>query len=166
MQLPKTRFGSAFPDRIVMLLPNQANGVPLSIDNRGKQVENVTAQHAHIESFQVGATGKLAVEYRLAAIIMREAYLRLHHYRSNQSSRTAKPIRAVNRLKTKRRQYIRAENCAVGDRIDKEGGFYPGTISGQDFAAEDGPDHPIIAQVPQTVDAHRCGTSFPEECIE
>ena len=146
-------------------MPEQADGIGSPIDDQSKQVEDVASEDAHVEGFHVDETGKLASEYGFAILIVSEADSRLEHDRVSHSSDAAQSIEAFDRLKMKIIQDIGAEDSAVGTCIDEKASLRPRTIPRQDLDSNDGPDHAVIAKVPFSIDAHRCGTSFPWECI-
>ena len=69
-----------------MLLPEQADGIALPIDNQRKQVQNVAAEDAHVQGLQACETGKLAAEESLALLIAITANLCCHDDRIGRTS--------------------------------------------------------------------------------
>jgi hypothetical protein len=53
---------SPFHHRIGMLLTEQTDGIAGAVDDDGKEIENVAAENAHVESLQIGEGRKLPVE--------------------------------------------------------------------------------------------------------
>ena len=129
-------------------MPEQADGVGLPIDDQGEQVEDVATQHAHIEGFRVGESGKLPTEDRFADFIVGEADASLDNDRLDSSSDAAQSIWAVDGSKMKCIRYLGAEDGAVGTCIYEKGGNHPRPISGLKLAPNDGPHHAVIAKIP------------------
>ena len=67
-------------------MPEQADGIGSTIDDQGKQVDDIATEDAHVEGFRVDETGKLAYEYRFAIFIVGEADSRFDDNRISHSS--------------------------------------------------------------------------------
>src|SRR5262245_30552428 len=92
-----------------MVLSEKTDRVSLPINDQREQVENVASEHAHVERFHLGNASKLALEYRLPGLVLREPELRLHNNRIGLASHATEPIRGVGGLKVQGLQYVCAE---------------------------------------------------------
>ena len=82
----------------------------------------------------------------------------------NPATYSTKSSASIARCETKQFHNAWTNDSAVCTRIDKKQHLLPSATDIEHFAADNRPHDAVVAFIPLSVDAHRCGGFFPWEC--
>ncbi len=146
-----------------MPLADQADHISRPIDDDSKQVGDVAAKHAHVESGDFRERRELTSKGDSAAILTEKDDLGLD---TDGGAHTAYPGKLIGKCEMGQVncfQNVRAEDSTIRPDVHQKTRLYPSAVPSQDLAAKNRSRHVVIAQVPHATDEHRCVPAFPWE---
>src|SRR5262245_32147152 len=126
-------------DCVEMLLSQQAHHVAGSIDYHSEHVENVAAQHTHVEGLHGGERRKLPPQDDRTRLLARKLNLGVNnqgwHYTADAPERDG---RSGGR-EAQRAEDVSAEDSAIGGRIDQKRSLHACAVMSHDLAVNHWP---------------------------
>lgn len=103
-----------------MLPPDDRHDLGAAVHDHHKQIQNITAQDAHVERLGV-PTGRIVTPKNgLLIVVASQPYLRPDGYGIDDSAHTANPVFRLGCLQIRHFQNVRTDHGAVRTRVDKK----------------------------------------------
>lgn len=128
-----------------MSLAQQADEALWPIDNDGKQIEDVTTQHAHVEGDDVCDCSIVPSQHDFALGYIGQADTGVNDDRRRDAPYPAKLAVSAEGLELERLQDIGTEDGAVSPGIHQEQCLHPRTVTRLNLCRDHRTENPIIA---------------------
>jgi hypothetical protein len=141
---------------VAVLRSEQADKIVRPVHNYSKEVGDVTAEHAHVESFRLGKRSEGSTEEGFTAIDLSQANLGGDMHRGSNSADTGKLRCGCSERNCQDNQQVGGQCRPVSTRVNKEGRFDPCPVRCFNGTANNRTNAAIIADESQSIDLHKC----------
>jgi len=135
-------------DRTAMSLANHAHDISGAIDDHGKEVHNIAAEHAHVEGLGLSEAGEGSLESDGGSAAKRQTNVRGNGHRGNYAAHAAKLMRSRQVWKAQCRQNRCGENRSVCSHIHEQLHGQLRTVRAKYFTFDHRADDTVITQRP------------------